>query len=117
MSRRDPNKTYHKYEVAQLISLEPGIDWQKFFTGMGLAGLDTLNLTHPPFMRQLESVTVQSSLDDLKTYLSWHVLDTSAPMLSTPFVDEHWSFYSKTLQGAQQQRPRWRRCVVSRIRF
>lgn len=111
VSRRDPNKTYHKYTVAQLISLEPGLDWQRFFTGLGVAGLETLNLTHPPFMRALESVTVQNSLDDIKTYLSWQVLDASAPNLSEPFVKENWGFYDKTLEGAEQQRPRWKRCV------
>jgi endothelin-converting enzyme/putative endopeptidase len=111
VSRRDPNKVYHKYTVAQLISLDPGIDWQKFFGAMGLPGLATLNVAFPPFMRQTESAIVQNSLPDLKTYLSWHVLNSLAPMLSKPFVDENWGFYARTLSGAEQQRPRWKRCV------
>lgn len=111
VSRRDPGKVYHKYTVAQLISLDPAVDWQKFFNSMGLTGLSTLNVAFPPFMRQMESVMVQNSLADLKTYLSWHVLSSFAPMLSKPFVEENWWFYSKTLSGAEQQRPRWKRCI------
>ena len=111
VSRRDPNKTYHPYAVAQLISLEPGLDWRKFFAGMGAQGLETLNLTYPPFMRTVESVTVQSSLDDIKAYLAWHAIDAAATMLAEPFEKATWEFYDKTLQGAEQQRPRWKRCV------
>lgn len=111
VSRRDPNKIYHKYSIQELISLSPGIDWMKFFAGIGLPGLANLNVAVPPFVRQIESVLVQNSLDDLKTYLSWNVLSTAAPLLATPFEQEDWQFFSKTLSGAQQQRPRWKRCV------
>ena len=111
VSRRDPNKIYHKYKLAELISLAPGIDWQKFFAGLHLENLQTLNVAYPPFVRQIESVTVQSSLDDLKTYLSWNVLNSSASMLPREIEQEDWAFYAKTLSGAQQMRPRWKRCV------
>ncbi len=113
VGRRDPNKIYHKYTLPELISLSPGIDWQKFLTAMNLAGLSSLNVMVPPFVRQIESVVVQNSLPDLKTYLSWNVLHSFAPVLAAPFVDENWAFYSKTLTGAEQQRPRWKRCVAS----
>ncbi len=111
VSRRDPEKLYHKYTVAELVSLSPGIDWAKFFDGMGLPGLKTLNVAVPPFDRQLESALVQHSLADLKIYLAWHVINDAAPMLSQPFETAAWDFYSKTLAGAEQQRPRWKRCA------
>jgi putative endopeptidase len=117
VSRRDPNKIFHKYTVHELISLDPAVDWNNFFSSMGLPGLATLNVAVPPFMRQMESVMVLNSLPDLKTYLSWHVLNSFAPMLSAPFEDEAWAFYSKTLSGAQQQRPRWKRCVANTDRL
>ncbi len=111
VSRRDPNNVYHKYSVHELVSLSPGIDWDKFFAGMGLPELKSLNVAYPPFMREIESVMVQNPLDDLKTYLSWHVLNSTAPLLSEPIVEADWDFYSKTLAGAQQMKPRWKRCV------
>ncbi len=113
VGRRDPNKIYHKYTVAELISLSPGVDWQKFFTGLGLNGLSTLNVSFPPFVRQIESVLVQNPLENLKTYLAWHVLNTVAPWLSEPFVQQNWDFYARTLSGAEQRRPRWKRCTDS----
>lgn len=111
VSRRDPNKVYHKYTVAELVSLDPGIDWPNYFAGMGLPGLATLDVSIPPFMRTVESVMVQNGLDDLKTYLSWNVLRRSASLLPAAFVNENFNFYGKTLSGAKELRVRWKRCV------
>ncbi len=44
--------SYHNYTVAELISLSPGIDWQKFFAGMGVGAITTLNVAAPPFVRR-----------------------------------------------------------------
>jgi putative endopeptidase len=52
-----------------------------------------------------------ASLDDWKTYLTWHSLHAAARLLPTPFADEHFNFYGKTLTGAVENRPRWKRCV------
>lgn len=111
VSRRDPNKVYHPYTVAELISLNPGIDWQKYFAGMGQPNLATLDVSIPPFIRTVESVIVQNNLEDLKTYLAWNVLKRSAPMLPKAFSTESFNFFGHTLSGAQEQRARWKRCV------
>jgi putative endopeptidase len=112
VARRDPNRVYHKYTVAELISLAPGIDWQKYFEGIGLGGLQTLNVAEPNFTRAIEAVVVQNSLDDLKTYLTWQVLNAHASFLSRPFVDENFDFFGRILTGAKQLRLRWNRCVI-----
>jgi len=109
--RRDPNRVYHKYTVAELISLDPGIDWRKYFANIGFAGLETLNVEEPNFTRAIEAVIVQNSLDDLKSYLTWNVLHANAPFLSAPFVNENFDFFGRILTGAKELRPRWKRCV------
>src|SRR5207302_9240881 len=55
----------------------------------------------------------QQSLADLKTYLRWQTVHAFAPMLPTAFVNENFNFYGKTLQGAKELQPRWKRCVRS----
>jgi endothelin-converting enzyme/putative endopeptidase len=113
VARRDPNRVYHKYTVAELISLAPGIDWRKYFASIGLTGLETLNVEEPNFTRAIEASMVQNSLDDLKSYLTWHVLHANAPFLSAPFVNEDFDFFGRILTGAKELRPRWKRCVGS----
>ncbi|MDQ2950019.1 MAG: M13 family metallopeptidase [Acidobacteriota bacterium] len=111
ISRRDPQKVYHKLTEHELFSLSPFLDWNKYFAGMGAPLLASLNVEYPNFFRQLESTIVQTSLDDLKTYLRWHLIHAEAALLPAAFVYEDFDFYGKRLTGAKELRPRWKRCV------
>jgi putative endopeptidase len=111
VSRRDPRKIYHKLSEHELFSLAPFIDWTKYFTGMGTPAVSDLNVESPNFFRQIESTVVQTSLDDLKAYLRWHLIHSEAGLLPAAFVNEDFEFYGKTLTGAKELRARWKRCV------
>lgn len=111
VARRNPQKTYHKMTVAELTSLCPFLNWPKFFDGMAAPSIQSLNVAEPTFFRTVESVVVQTSLDDLKTYLRWQYLNGEAALLPKAFVDEHFAFFGKTLTGAKEIQPRWKRCV------
>ena len=52
-------------------------------------------------------------MSDLHDYLTWHYLNSSATLLSKPFVDENFDFYGATLRGAKELKPRWKRCVAA----
>ena len=56
---------------------------------------------------------VSVPIDDWKTYLRWHLVHNAAEALSTPFVNENFDFYGRTLNGTKENQPRWRRCVVA----
>ncbi len=111
VSRRDPEKQHHPYKTAELISLNPGFDWAAHFEGVGLPGLTTLNVTHPPFFRAVESVIVLFALDELKAYLAWSLLRETAGVLPTAFAEANFEFFGKTLQGAKKMQDRWKRCA------
>jgi predicted metalloendopeptidase len=38
--------------------------------------------------------------------------DCAAPMLSSAFVNEDFDFYGKTLTGAKEIKPRWKRVIA-----
>jgi endothelin-converting enzyme/putative endopeptidase len=111
VTRRDPNATYHKMTVHELFSLCPVIEWPKYFAAMDAPPIDSLTVVAPNFFRELETTFVTNNLDDLKNYLRWHLVHTSARLLPTAFVDANFDFYGKILTGAKEQRPRWKRCV------
>ncbi len=112
VDKRDPYKTFHKMDAKALQALTPGFAWGDYFAKAGLAKLNTINVNEPAFYRALDLSWRTSSLDDIKTYLRWHTASATAPFLSTPFVNENFAFYSKTLHGVPQQKPRWKRCVA-----
>jgi putative endopeptidase len=111
VSRRDPEKVYHRMTKQALASLEPDFRWNEYFTDSGAPQFQEINVAWPDFFKSLDTAIGSFSLDDWKTYLRWHLLHSEAPLLPTTFVNENFDFYGKTMQGAKELRPRWKRCV------
>ncbi|MHB8217114.1 MAG: M13 family metallopeptidase [Candidatus Sulfotelmatobacter sp.] len=111
VERREPHNLYHKVDLTQLQALSPGFDWKIYLKEAGLAQQNTFNVTEPAFYRELDRQFQTASLDDIKNYLRWHTVHSAAPFLSSAFVNEDFNFFSKTLRGVPQLRPRWKRCV------
>lgn len=109
-SRRDPHKLYHRMPVKELASLTPSIDWKSYLPAVG-PPVQSINVAVPEFFKTLESQIKNVSLDDWKTYLTWHVIHAAAPLLPEAFVNENFEFYGRILTGAKELRPRWKRCV------
>ena len=111
VERRDPKNLDHKMTAAELEQLSPLFRWSTFFARVGLPSLQSLNVSSPNFFKQLNGVLEKESLDDLKTYMRWHLLHASARSLSSAFLNEDFAFYGKTLEGQEQLKPRWKRCT------
>ena len=110
-TRRDPTKIYHKQTPQELQAMTPQFQWQRYFDGIGAPPIYALNVTEPDFFKSLGKILASSSMDDIKAYLTWHVVHASATILPTAFVNENFEFYGKTMTGAKELRPRWKRCV------
>ena len=111
VSRRDPDRTYHKLPVREFTALAPGFDWAAYFKALSTPQFSNLNVDVPDFFKALNLTLAQTSLDDLKIYFRWHLVHGEASLLSKAFVDEDFRFYGRTLTGAEQLEPRWKRCV------
>ncbi|HLK51376.1 MAG TPA: M13 family metallopeptidase [Bryobacteraceae bacterium] len=111
VSRRDPEKIYHRMSKQDLENIAPAFRWNQYFTDSGAPSFQSVNVASPDFFKAANSLIESAGLDDWKTYLRWHVLHSEAPLLPTKFVDENFNFYGKVLTGAKELRPRWKRCV------
>ena len=111
VSRRDPNKIYHKLSAAELQALTPQFQWPQYFTSIGAPPVYALNVTEPEFFKAIGQTLASTPIEEIKSYLRWHVAHASAAVLPTAFVDENFRFYGTLLTGAKELRPRWKRCV------
>jgi endothelin-converting enzyme/putative endopeptidase len=111
VQKRDPYNLFHKMDRAQLKALTPRFDWDSYLGAIGTPGLQAFNVTEPEFYRELDRLIQTESLDDLKTYLRWHLAHEEAPYLSQKFQQENFDFFSRTLRGVNAMQPRWKRCV------
>ena len=112
VKRREPTNVYHKMTDKEWQSLTPSISWTKYLTDIGAPSLTSLNVAVPEFFKTLDTELKDINLDDLKTYLRWHIVHSQARMLPTQFVNENFDFYGKTLTGQKELRARWKRCVA-----
>ena len=113
VERREPEKIYHKLSQQDWQALAPSFSFAKYLSGLGAPTFTALNVAPPEFFKALDAELKTVSLDDLKTYLRWHLVHSQVQALPKAFVDEDFNFYGKTLQGTKELQPRWKRCVAA----
>jgi len=111
VERRDPKNVYHRMPQAGLKTLAPSFPWEEYFTAVGLAGKGDVNVTAPDFFKEMGQMISAQPIANWKTYLRWHLINSAASSLSTPFVDEDFHFKGMILTGTKEILPRWKRCV------
>jgi endothelin-converting enzyme/putative endopeptidase len=112
VERRDPHKVYHRYTLKTLPKVASAFDWKAYFKAVGFDAEPWLNVTEPAFFKELNARVSRESIKDLKTYLRWALMDSSSDYLASPFVKEQFAFNRQYLRGAEQDRPRWKKCVT-----
>jgi putative endopeptidase len=108
---RDPANRYHIMTIAEVDKLSPDYDWNEYLGGLGKGSVADMNVMSPHFIETVNKELEDEPLSAVKSYLRWHVLHGAAPLLSKPFEDENFAFFSATLQGQKQEQPRWKRCT------
>ena len=108
---RDVTLTYNKLDRAGLNELAPGLDWSVWLAAAGVpeSAFEQVVVREPDFLTAAAGALEEIELADWKDWLSWRVVHTAAPLLSTAFVDENFDFFGRTLTGAPEQRERWKR--------
>ena len=109
VQRRDPEATYHKFSVDSLAAFTPALAWPRLYTGMGIADHRPVNVAQPAFFTEVDAMVGAIPLADWRTYLRWHLVHSTAPLLSSNLVTEDFDFFGRTLNGVTEQRPRWKR--------
>lgn len=108
---RDPYANYNKMNMTQLKSTAPDIDWATVFSGIGLPKIDTVIVGQPEFYKQLNKLILQTPAQTLKDYMTFHLINDYAAYLSSNYATARFDFYGKTIRGAKQMRPRWKRVL------
>ncbi len=111
LERRDPEKTYHKKAIGEVISEFSEFPWNEYLTQMGTPEVREINLAQPDFFREISRMFRETDLNHWKYYLQWQVINSSAPYLNSALVNAHFDFYGKYLSGKSSLQPRWKRVI------
>jgi len=105
---RDPNKTYHKFAVKDLSATTPNINWAWVLNEAKIKGADSVLAGNPEFLKKVNAMLTEFSLNDWRSYLRWNLIRSAAPYLSHDFVDAEFEL-SKVQTGQKVPTPRWER--------
>ena len=108
---RDPLKNYTKLAYKKLVAETPAIDWDVFTHELGLQKIDTVIVGQPEFLTAVNGYLQSYPLTVWKDYLKFQLLNGLVSYLDDQTYLTAFNFYSKTLRGIEEPRPRWKRVV------
>lgn len=113
VERRDPDKTYNKTTLTELISKYPNLNWKGYFDQIGITqkNQQVFIVGQPAFFEELNSVLGSTSIFTVRNYVKWKTISNASTYLSDAFGKESFHFYSTILTGTKEQKPRWKRSV------
>ncbi|AUX20726.1 peptidase M13 [Sorangium cellulosum] len=110
VERRDPKGLYNKLDRAALAKAAPSFPWDAYFQGIGRPDIKEVNVTSVRFFEGLSRLLTAVKPAAWQSYLAWHVVRSTAPLLPRAFVDESLTLEA-ALTGKREVEARWKRCV------
>ncbi len=111
LENRDPQKTYNKFTLAEMQTMNPDFNWPTLFKDMGIEAPAEINVNQPRFLKDVDQLIKNEPIEILKDYLTIHMIREVSPYLPKKFVDARFDFFGKVLSGQPQIEPRWKRVL------
>ncbi len=111
VATRDSEKRYNKFATKKLNSLTSKFNWKAFLAAEGVASQKDIIINQPDFIEGFGNVFAQTSLETWKQYLTFNTLSAFSSYLTADLDNENFNFFSKQLNGRNEQRPQWKRGV------
>src|SRR5690606_4984713 len=111
VQNRDPEATYNKVALDDLVEAHPNLLIETVFAEAEVEGVDSVIVRQPPYLDALDGLMASVPLEDWVTWAQARTLSAAAPALSQDFVDAHFGFYGRTLDGREADRPRWKKGI------
>jgi len=108
---RDKVRMYHPMTMDEFREFAPGMNWEARFEASGFGGRDFIVVNTDTAVQKQAAVFAESTVENLQSYLAAQLLGSSAELLSGDFDAAYFAFFSTTLQGISEQRPREKRAI------
>ncbi|MCL4372256.1 M13 family metallopeptidase [Candidatus Marsarchaeota archaeon] len=108
---RDEAKSYNKESAAEMAKKYPRMNFMGFLDNLGVKGIGYAIVDNPDYLIALDALIYNTSMEKLKAYLRWSVINAYAPLLHKAAQAEHFRFYGTVLAGQKKNEPRWKRGI------
>ncbi len=114
MEQQNPINKLRHVTTDDLSTMIPTINWNKYFSQLGLPIPDTIVLnSEKSYFTKLDKMMNQLPIDDWKAFLKLKVLNGMATALGSSFVTESFNFNNRFLGGQIEETPRWEQVFES----
>jgi predicted metalloendopeptidase len=110
---RDADKIYNKLMDDELGKLLSNFNVDAYFAGIGSGRQEYVIVSQPSYLQAVNEIIVNTDLQTWKEYARTQAIFAFANFLQADVVDAQFEFFSQTLLGAEEQRPRWQRAITS----
>ncbi|HEY1986891.1 MAG TPA: M13 family metallopeptidase [Terracidiphilus sp.] len=111
--QRDPQNMNHPTDIASFSKVLTHFSLPKYTSAVHAPTSGKMNVTEPKFFAEFNALVAETPIDQIRTYLRWHLLDAFAnTSMPEAFEQESWNFNSHILNGAEKQQERWKRCTA-----
>lgn len=111
---RDAVLTFNKKSFAEISTLAAPFNWHLWADNAGIprSVLDSIVIAQPDFIENMGKMFASFDVEKWRSWMTWHLLSSAAPYLSSQFVNENFAFYGTTLTGIPVLKERWKRGVA-----
>ncbi|MEI6228712.1 MAG: M13 family metallopeptidase [Candidatus Saccharibacteria bacterium] len=109
---RDVEKNYNHFSLSDLSSKFTQFDWDNYFKAQHWDNpTDNIVVSQPSFLADCLMTINNSSLEALKDYLRWSIIDNLIRWIDKKSAKVAFDFYGKVIGGKTSDKPIWKRVV------
>lgn len=108
---RDPYANYNKMTLETLKKDYSNFDWDAYLEALDLKDVQEIIVGQPASLKAAADIIDTLPIDQQRLYLSWKLIDAAASCLNDAMAEQDFDFYRRTMSGAQEMQPRWKRAV------
>ncbi len=110
--QRDPQNLNHPTDIASFGKELTHFSLVSYDQAAHVPTSGKMNDTEPKFFAEFNKILGDTPLDQIKTYVRWHLIHAFAgTSMPEAFDQESWHFYAHILTGAEKEQERWKRCT------
>jgi putative endopeptidase len=102
---RVPENTYNPMSTKEIMDAFSNFDLEAYLLAINIDKFETIIVGQPKFVIGLNEAIEKTSLETIKRYLKWKVINHYSQYLNQEFVDLNFSFYGTTLSGKKEMKP------------
>ena len=103
--KRDAVRMYHAFTPEELAAYAPGFDWSTSLSEKGFGGQKKIVVMTDTAVQKLAKLFAETPVETWRSYLAFHCVDNWSELLSEPWQQAHFNFFSTRLVGITEQRP------------